>query len=101
MILTDIHDGRKKIYVRPSYRSVMRIAMVSGDGSPIPLSPTDVWSHGGSNGWSITLSFSAYINGFWLSFHREHRSALASGCAAFDLLVQVAPMDDLPQMTQC
>lgn len=110
LLLSDIHDGRRKLFLNARADSILRVAIVSGDAPILEMAPETathqaitpdlVWSHG--SGWSFTKRFdSASAGGVWLSFHREHRDPLLSGCAAFELLVQTAPIGDLAAMTAC
>ncbi|CAK0896871.1 unnamed protein product, partial [Prorocentrum cordatum] len=111
VMLTNIHDGRKKVFLRPRGGSLLRFAVVSGDASQVevaledgahrPLAPSTVRSHGAA-GWSAAYELRPEdAGGIWLSFHREHQDAHASGCAAFELLLQAAPAEDVAAMSGC
>eukprot|EP00929_Paragymnodinium_shiwhaense_P013071 TRINITY_DN12092_c0_g2_i1.p1 TRINITY_DN12092_c0_g2~~TRINITY_DN12092_c0_g2_i1.p1 ORF type:complete len:1857 (+),score=275.76 TRINITY_DN12092_c0_g2_i1:143-5713(+) len=110
ILLTDIHDGRKKVYFRNTGPSFIRIAVTSADATSVEAVLEDakhsqqvmdrVWTHG--NGWSMAkrLGYSA-MPGWWISFHREHRDGMVSGCAAFQLMVQMAPISDIDAVAAC
>ncbi|CAK0861069.1 unnamed protein product, partial [Prorocentrum cordatum] len=111
VMLTNIHDGRKKVFLRPRGGSLLRVAVVSGDAGQVevaledgahrPLEPSAARSHGAA-GWSAAYELRPEdAGGVWLSFHREHQDAHASGCAAFELLLQAAPAEDAAAMSVC
>ncbi|CAK8990922.1 unnamed protein product, partial [Durusdinium trenchii] len=108
VMLTDIHDGRKKVFLRLPAAAMLRVAVVSGDaeatevvledGNHQPIAPAESHIMGVGQAASYILEAGGAL---WLSFHREHRVAASAGCASFDLLVQSAPMQDLVAMSSC
>lgn len=109
-LLTDIHDGRKKIFFRIPAGSLLRIAVTSGDAQGVEVVLEDAthtpvaadYNHAlGSNGGQVAGYMLKTGGSMWLSFHREHREAAAAGCAAFDFLLQLAPLNDLLYMGDC
>ncbi|CAE8615799.1 unnamed protein product [Polarella glacialis] len=110
VLLTDIHDGRKKVFMRIPPGSLLRVAVVSGDAEgveviledqphrPVAAAHSHVLGLAGGSAASYLLESGG---GHWLSFHREHRVANGAGCASFDLLMQLAPLNDILQMGDC
>jgi len=77
-----------------------RVEVVLEDSTHHGLAPVSSWSHAGG-GWSAVWFLGNAGGSTWLSFHREHKRALASGCATFDMLLQTAPRQDITAMTRC
>ncbi|CAE7586039.1 unnamed protein product [Symbiodinium sp. CCMP2592] len=110
VMLTDIHDGRKKVFMRVPVRSLIRIAVVSADAESVevvledsghqPVVPADTHILGSAGGRAASYALEGGGN-LWVSFHREHRIAAGAGCASFDWLLQVTPTADLAAMTEC
>ncbi|CAL1161870.1 unnamed protein product [Cladocopium goreaui] len=109
IMLTDIHDGRKKVFLRLPAASMLRVAVVSEDAMETEVVLEDsshqqiapVESHIMGEGQAASYIMEAPASGLWVSFHREHRVAQTSGCASFDLLMQSAPMQDMVKMSAC
>eukprot|EP00746_Dinoflagellata_sp_MGD_P080292 gnl/MRDRNA2_/MRDRNA2_32069_c0_seq1.p1 gnl/MRDRNA2_/MRDRNA2_32069_c0~~gnl/MRDRNA2_/MRDRNA2_32069_c0_seq1.p1 ORF type:complete len:731 (-),score=99.82 gnl/MRDRNA2_/MRDRNA2_32069_c0_seq1:189-2381(-) len=112
VMLTDIHDGRKKVFLKlMSTNSLFRILIGGEQASEVEVLLEDAIAHTpvvpvaiGRYGDVRTIAYrmkSDASTGFWLSFHREHRLATATGCASFDLLAQLNPVADFAQMTKC
>eukprot|EP00435_Cladocopium_sp_Y103_P051588 s124_g16.t1 len=109
IMLTDIHDGRKKLFLRLPAASMLRVAVVSEDAMETEVVLEDsshqqiapVESHIMGEGQAASYIMEAPAPGLWLSFHREHRVAQSAGCASFDLLMQSAPMQDMVKMSAC
>eukprot|EP00439_Symbiodinium_sp_Y106_P013562 s2388_g1.t4 len=97
---TDIHDGRKKVFMRVPARSLIRIAVVSANAESVEVVLEDS-GHQPVVPVHTHILGSAGISSRWVSFHREHRIAAGAGCASFDWLLQVTPSADLAAMTEC
>ncbi|CAJ1381600.1 unnamed protein product [Effrenium voratum] len=87
---------------------MLRAAVVSGDTASVEvvledsghtqIHPVDSHVLGAGQAASYILEAGG---GLWLSFHREHREAMGAGCAAFELLLQTAPLQDVVKMSSC
>merc|ERR1712232_1262248 len=74
ILLSDIHDGRRKLFMMSRGDSFLRAAVVSADAASVEFLLEDAqhrmqaidshWSHG--TGWSFAKRISA--GGLWLSF---------------------------------
>ncbi|CAE7395722.1 unnamed protein product [Symbiodinium natans] len=110
VMLTDIHDGRKKVFLRVPAWSLVRVAVASADAESVevvledsghqPIIPADTHILGAAGGRAASYSLEGG-GSLWLSFHREHRIAAGAGCASFDWMLQVMPSGDTTAMSDC
>ena len=115
VMLTDMHDGRKKVYLRTDRRALqMKVAITmsgyarlshtsqlafsvhpSGLSKAPELEPTETWSF--EQGWERVYNLDGSSNGYWLTFHHEHRERSESACVHFGLILEVHPTSDVPR----
>jgi len=113
-LLTDMHDGRKKVFMQSIGQKLqLKIGVILGGHarfsmasqlsfSVIPLGaaaldPVESWDT--PDGWERVYILDA--NSFWLSFHHNHRERSESACLHFGLQLEVHPVTDVPRMMSC
>eukprot|EP00411_Alexandrium_monilatum_P084375 CAMPEP_0175725096 /NCGR_PEP_ID=MMETSP0097-20121207/47587_1 /TAXON_ID=311494 /ORGANISM="Alexandrium monilatum, Strain CCMP3105" /LENGTH=556 /DNA_ID=CAMNT_0017032867 /DNA_START=9 /DNA_END=1676 /DNA_ORIENTATION=+ len=115
-MLTDMHDGRKKMYMATNGKTLQlklgvnmagytRLSMASqitfsvqAVGSSTPIEPLEFWSM--PEGWERVYLLQG-LDGVWLSFHHAHRERSESACLHFGLELEVHPVADAAKMIEC
>jgi len=115
VMLTDMHDGRKKVFLKTGGQKLqMKIGIMLGThsrlslasqltfavqpvGSRKPLDPVEAWTT--NVGWERVYILEG--SAFWLAFHHPHRERSESACLHFGLEIEVHPVTDMRQMMAC
>jgi hypothetical protein len=117
VLVTDMHDGRKKMYLKTRRKKLLLKVgiIISGYarlshssqltfsvqkiGAPAPLEPVETWSQ--ESGWERIYILDETASGFWLAFHHAHREQAESACLHFGLELEIHPFDDTRRMFEC
>eukprot|EP00746_Dinoflagellata_sp_MGD_P074024 gnl/MRDRNA2_/MRDRNA2_29958_c0_seq1.p1 gnl/MRDRNA2_/MRDRNA2_29958_c0~~gnl/MRDRNA2_/MRDRNA2_29958_c0_seq1.p1 ORF type:complete len:1710 (+),score=336.57 gnl/MRDRNA2_/MRDRNA2_29958_c0_seq1:304-5130(+) len=117
VLITDMHDGRKKIYLGTGSRKLtLKVGTVLAGYTrfglasqltfivQVPatrqtLEPAAFWAH--SEGWERVYQIEESVSGLWLIFRHDHRERSESACIHFALEVEVHPANDLQRMIEC
>ncbi|CEM11840.1 unnamed protein product [Vitrella brassicaformis CCMP3155] len=111
VVITDMHDGRKKLYLDTKGRTlVLKIGVTIGTSDELnslnlhvvgpdhkPIQPDFDWNVPGAWERIFTLSEKSV----WLIFHHEHREAMEKSCSIFDLAIAAFPKTDMDNMLSC
>jgi len=115
--ITDMHDGRKKLYLKTGRKKLlMKVGISLGGytrlslaaqlaftvqpiGMPSILEPVESWSQ--ASGWERVFLLDATSSGFWLAFHHAHRERGESACLHFGLELEIHPYEDMSKMFSC
>eukprot|EP00929_Paragymnodinium_shiwhaense_P103616 TRINITY_DN67243_c0_g1_i1.p1 TRINITY_DN67243_c0_g1~~TRINITY_DN67243_c0_g1_i1.p1 ORF type:complete len:2048 (-),score=333.28 TRINITY_DN67243_c0_g1_i1:102-6245(-) len=115
VLITDMHDGRKKTYLAAGGKRLMlKIGISLGGYSSFSLAtqlnfgimnaqtkatldPVETWNT--KDGWERLYILEG--EGFWLIFHHPHRERSSTACLHFGLQIEVHPADDMRSMVQC
>jgi len=114
-MITDMHDGRKKMYLGSTGQKLQlkigvsmggygRLSLahhlsftVSAPRGSAPIEPIEVWN--AEDGWERVYILDS--SSYWLAFHHAHRERAESACVHFGLVVQIHPVDDMQKMMEC
>ncbi|CAE8637080.1 unnamed protein product [Polarella glacialis] len=116
VMLTDMHDGRKKVYMKTGDLPMqLKLGVILGGysrlslasqvsftvmkpRSPAGVDPLEVWTM--DDGWERIYMLEP-STGYWLSFHHPHRERSESACLHFGLMLEAHPLTDIDKMLQC
>lgn len=117
VLLTDMHDGRKKVYLSTKRQKlVFKVGILMGGysrlsmanqltfsvtriGAPVQIEPVESWAQ--ENGWERIFILDETSSGYWLTFHHSHSERGESACVHFGLGIEIHPFDDTRRMFQC
>lgn len=116
VMITDMHDGRKKVYMstggktlqvkvgvllggysKLSLASALSFSVISSSGQIVPTLMD--WSTPG--GWERIVILDGSAPGYWLRFHHDHRERAESACMHFTLAIEAHPKDEVRSMMTC
>lgn len=117
-MLTDMHNGRKKVYLGTKAGMLtMKVGVMFGGHARFSLfsqlsfavtpvvdrlnglEPLEMWSS--PVGWERIYTLDATKAGFWLAFHHGHRESSESACFHFGLEIEIHPQSDTQKMQEC
>ncbi|CAE7663767.1 unnamed protein product, partial [Symbiodinium sp. CCMP2456] len=116
VFLTDMHDGRKKVFLATKDQPLqLKLGVLLGGyarfgltqqvsftvtdvGSSTLVTQTETWTL--EDGWERIYNLQPRGQ-YWLTWHHAHRERTESACLHFGLLLQVHPKSDLARMTSC
>jgi len=116
VLLTDMHDGRKKVFLSVGSQALqLKTAVILGGYSRFSLASqvaftvtntrdssmitqTETWTM--EDGWERIYNLNPYTE-YWLAWHHTHRERTESACLHFGLMLEVHPVSDLPRMMTC
>jgi len=117
VLITDMHDGRKKIHLLTRRQKLtMKVGIIMGGfarlslasqvsfqvqkiGASTVLDPVESWSQ--ESGWERIYALDDSASGYWLSFHHPHRERSQSACLHFGLEMEIHPAEDTNRMFEC
>lgn len=116
VLITDMHDGRKKMYIATDGKPLqMKVGVLLGGYSKLSLASSlsfRVTSSTGKEikqlihwatdgGWERVFVLDSGDKGYWLAFHHSHRERAESACLHFTLAIETHPLDELQRMMTC
>mmetsp|Transcript_16763 Transcript_16763/g.38787 ORF Transcript_16763/g.38787 Transcript_16763/m.38787 type:complete len:1807 (+) Transcript_16763:74-5494(+) len=116
VLVTDMHDGRKKMYLSTRNRkSLLKVGVSLGTHAHLAfasqlsfsvtssttkkaIEPMETWST--DQGFERIYTLEASTN-HWLAFHHTHQEGGESACMHFGLVLEVRPFEDMSKMIEC
>eukprot|EP00931_Biecheleriopsis_adriatica_P047865 TRINITY_DN27623_c0_g1_i1.p1 TRINITY_DN27623_c0_g1~~TRINITY_DN27623_c0_g1_i1.p1 ORF type:complete len:1920 (-),score=347.57 TRINITY_DN27623_c0_g1_i1:48-5807(-) len=116
VLLTDMHDGRKKVFLQTGNRPLqLKLGIILGGyarlslTSQVAFSVTDArskstikqleyWSM--ADGWERVYRLDSNSE-YWLAWRHPHRERTESACQHFGLMLESHPVQDMSRMMQC
>lgn len=117
VMITDMHDGRKKTYLATSNQKlILKVGVTLGHharlstaqqlslsvlpvGGKAGIDATEMWATDG--GWERVYILSEDHRAFWLTFHHPHEERSESSCIHFALEIEIHPYSDMRSMLSC
>lgn len=116
VMLTDMHDGRKKVFISTGGQRVqLKLGVILGGYSRLSLASqvaftatsagdksqlTQIITWNMDDGWERVYILEAQSQ-YWLAFHHAHRERSESACLHFGLMLEAHPTSDTAQMMEC
>ncbi|CAE7587291.1 unnamed protein product, partial [Symbiodinium pilosum] len=114
VFLTDMHDGRKKVFLVTKEQPLqLKLGVLLGGYSRFaqqvsftvtdvagnaPVTQTESWTL--EDGWERIYKLKPQSQ-YWLTWHHAHRERTESACLHFGLMLQIHPTTDLSRMMSC
>jgi len=116
VLLTDMHDGRKKMYLSTRNRkSILKVGVNLGSHAHLTfasqltfsvtssttkkaIEPMETWTT--EQGFERIYTLEASTN-HWLAFHHTHQEEGESACLHFGLVLEVRPFEDMAGLMEC